>query len=716
MDIDELASFGAPPRLVPMLAASGLKKLYPPQEAAVREGLLSGEGFSFVVSAPTASGKTLIAEMAALSVILRKSGKVIYLVPLRALAREKYDEFTQKYKGVRVVQSTGDFDSEGPWLTGADIIICTNEKLDSLIRHRAQWLGSVGLIVADEVHLLGDGHRGPALEVVLTRLRFINPRLRVLALSATIPNGGEIAGWLGAKLIESDWRPVPLREGVFFNGASIFNDGTVDWAPAESGLDALDLAIETIKGGGQALVFVSTRKSAEAMAKKAAPYVRALIGPAEAEELGKLGKAVLQSTAEPTRLCRRLAESVAEGAAFHHAGVIYAQRKLVEDAFRANKVKLLASTTTLAMGLNLPSRRVIVKDWWRYEPGTGMQSIPVIEAKQMCGRAGRPGYDRLGEAVMIARNRRDERHLFEKYIKGEPERIESRLASESALRTHILASVAGMFTTDMKELMEFLGATFFAHQGGTGLLLPIARDIIDFLREEGMIKDEGGEFRATRFGRRVAELYIDPLSAVIIRDALAVPKEKSPFPVFHMLARTPDMMRVQVKKKDRDEILEVFGVHRATLLLPDEDIYPDEEILSELKTASVLMQWVLEMTEEKIVEHFGIGPGDLRTLVELADWLLYSSAEICKAVGPKEAAKTLGATRTRVNYGVKEELLPLVALRGIGRVRARALFNAGFPAPADIGRAPAERLAQVPGIGEAIARDIKKQATGMSNN
>ncbi|MDA8387087.1 MAG: DEAD/DEAH box helicase, partial [Nitrospiraceae bacterium] len=650
MDIDDLASFGAPPALAAMLASSGFKKLYPPQEVAVREGLLKSEG-SFVVSAPTASGKTLIAEMAALSVFLRKAGKIIYLVPLRALAREKYEEFTRKYgqTGVKVVQSTGDLDSGGPWLSRADIIICTNEKLDSLIRHRAEWLSKAGLIVADEVHLLGDGRRGPVLEVVLTRLRFLNPGIRVLALSATIPNSEEIAGWLGAKLVESDWRPVPLREGVFFNGAAIFNDGVVDWVPPESGVDALDLALETIKQGGQALIFVATRKSAEALAKKSLPYVRALLEPAAAGELEKLGWAILETTSEPTRLCRRLADCVSEGAAFHHAGIIYGQRKLIEDAFRANRIKLLASTTTLAMGLNLPSRRVIVRDWWRYEPGTGMQSIPVIEAKQMSGRAGRPGYDRFGEAVMIAKNKRDEQLLFEKYIKGEPEKIDSRLASEPALRTHVLASVAGMFTTDMNELMEFLGGTFFARQGGAGYLLPIARDIIGFLSEEGMIKKDGeGGFKATGFGRRVSELYIDPLSAVVIRDALALPKEKSSFAVFHMLARTPDMMRVPVRKKDRDEMMEVFSVHASTLLLPDEDTYLTEDVLSELKTASILMQWVLEMTEEKIVEHFGIGPGDLRTLVDLADWLLYSSVEICRVAGPKDALKGLGAARIRV--------------------------------------------------------------------
>ena len=716
MQISELEAYGAPPQLARALRAAGRVKLYPPQADAVREGLFSS-GESFVISAPTAAGKTLIAEMAALSVFLQKKGKIIYLVPLRALAREKFEDFSAKYKaiGMKVVLSTGDFDSDEPWHKQADLVICTNEKLDSLIRHRAPWLAQVGLIVADEVHLLGDGHRGPTLEVVLTRLRFINPSIRTIALSATIPNAAEIAGWLGARLIQSGWRPVPLREGVFFNGAVIFNDGSVNWVQASSGLDALDLALETIGQGGQALVFVGTRKSAEALAKKSEAHVRAHLSHLEAEKLGKLSREMEGSAAEPTRLGKRLAGCVASGVAFHHAGIIYTQRKLVEDAFRGNRIKLLASTTTLAMGLNLPSRRVIIRDWWRYQPGGGMQSIPVIEVKQMAGRAGRPGYDKFGEAVMIARNKRDETLLFERYIKGEPEDISSMLASETALRTHILSSIAGLFTTDMGQLMEFLGKTFFAHQRGTGFLSPIAESITAFLQEEGMIKTEAnGRFTATKFGRRVSELYIDPLGAVIIRDALRSPKEKSPFALFHMLARTPGMMRIPVRKKDRDEMMDVFSAHAPSLLMPDDNIHLTEDLLAELKTASVLMQWILEMPEEKIVNRFGIGPGDLRTLVELADWLLYSSREIARVIGLKGAGEDIAVTRIRTHYGVKEELLALVGLRGIGRVRARGLYEAGFKNLEDISWAAVEGLSAVPGIGEGIAMDIKKQTAAGS--
>jgi|Deesub1362A_J573_1020465.scaffolds.fasta_scaffold00045_40 helicase len=710
MIINALRVYGGSERLIAALSATGIKELHPPQALSIKEGLLTGSD-SFVVAAPTASGKTLVAEMAMLKVFFERAGKVIYLVPLRALAAEKYYDFSKKYKdsGVKVVQSTGDFDSADPWLYDADVIITTNEKLDSLIRHRAPWLREVKLIIADEIHLLGDSHRGPTLEIVLTRLRTMSPETRFIALSATIPNAAEIARWLGARLVESDWRPVPLREGVYFNGTVTFNDGTVKWAAKESSSDVIDLALETIKEGGQALIFVNTRKSTEAVAVKASKFVASILQTKELHSLKKLSFEVISASAEPTRLCRKLSETVSRGVAFHHAGINYSQRKLIEDAFRANRIKVIVATTTLAMGLNLPSRRVIIRDWVRYESALGMQPVPAIEIKQMSGRAGRPGFDKYGEAVIVARSKRDEKRLFEKYITGEVEEIDSQLADESALRAHILSSIAGAFTTSRAELKDFLQNTFFAHQRGTDYLSSIADDIVEFLEAEGMIVSGKRGIAATRFGHRVSELYIDPVTAVMLRDALKRPAEKKPFPLLYMIASTPDMMKLSLKKKDFEEMLEIFYVHADDLLIPEEDRYPSEEMLSEIKTASVLMQWILEMPEDKIADYFDIGPGDLRTLVELSDWLLYSSGEIARVFGIKDVLKELSLLRTRVRYGVREELLELVSLRGVGRVRARSLFNAGYKGLKDIKEASVTELAKVPAMGKALAESIKGQ-------
>ncbi|MFO0795438.1 MAG: DEAD/DEAH box helicase [Candidatus Brocadiaceae bacterium] len=709
MIVSNLDVYGGSKQLIEVLASTGLKELYPPQVQAIKAGLLQSQD-SFVVAAPTASGKTFIAEMAALKVFFETGGKVVYLVPLRALAREKYDDFSKKYKdaGARIVQSTGDFDSADPWLYESNLIITTNEKMDSLIRHRASWLRDICLVVADEIHLIGDPNRGPTLEVVLTRLKWINPGLRVLALSATIPNATEIAHWLDAQLIESNWRPVPLREGVYFDETITFQDGNVTKVQKESSLDIVNLGLETIKDGGQALVFVNTRKSTEAVAHNLSLDVAELLTGQDKKYLKTLSEQVIEVSSEPIHLCKKLAECVGSGVAFHHAGIISAQRKIVEDGFRTNKIKLVAATTTLAMGLNLPSRRVIIRDWWRYESGLGMQPIPVMEIKQMSGRAGRPGFDKYGEAVIIAKNKRDEEYLMENYIAGKPEKINSQLASESAFRSHILASIAGVFTRSRAELLDFLRKTFFVYQEGTESLASVTNTIVNFLKKEEMISDKRG-LVATRFGRRVSDLYIDPLTGVIMRDALHQPMEKAVFALLHMIAHTPDMMTLQLRKKDYEEMLDVYHAHADGLLIPKEEKYPSDEILSEIKTASLLMQWIEETPEDKVVGHFGVGPGDLRTLVELSDWLLYSAGEIGKVFGLKEVEKPLSFLRVRVFYGIKEELLQLVSLRGIGRVRARNLYNAGYKTLKDIKGAAVEGLVKIPTIGKAIAEDIKKQ-------
>lgn len=194
-----------------------ITELRPAQVKAVNRGLL--EGKNMLVCTPTASGKTLIAELAGMKKILEENAKVIYIVPLKALASEKYKDFKKKYGSfARIALSIGDLDSADPYLADYDLIICTSEKLDSLIRHHAPWLSAVGCVVVDEVHLLNDPGRGPTLEILLTMLRQILSNVQILALSATIGNPEELANWLDAELIIDNWRPVKLHKGVYLKG------------------------------------------------------------------------------------------------------------------------------------------------------------------------------------------------------------------------------------------------------------------------------------------------------------------------------------------------------------------------------------------------------------------------------------------------------------------------------------------------------------------
>ncbi|HYV99836.1 MAG TPA: DEAD/DEAH box helicase, partial [Candidatus Acidoferrum sp.] len=212
-----------------VLARAGYETLYPPQEDAIKAGALDGK--NIVLASPTASGKTLLAELVIMKAIMERGGRALYLTPLRALTSEKYEDF-QKYTSiekhpgnlVRVAVTSGDYDSSDIYLSNFDVIISTNEKADSLLRHRSPWISEVSVVVVDEVHLITEADRGPTLEVVLTRLLEINPNIQVIALSATIKNAAEMAKWLNAKPITTEWRPVPLREGVYYNGEVQFKD------------------------------------------------------------------------------------------------------------------------------------------------------------------------------------------------------------------------------------------------------------------------------------------------------------------------------------------------------------------------------------------------------------------------------------------------------------------------------------------------------------
>jgi len=212
-----------PPELHEILSKDGIDELRPAQEKAIEAGLL--EHKNILVCTPTASGKTLIAEFTMLKSVFERKGRAIYIVPLVALASEKSKHFKRRYSAqCRVALSVGDMDSADPHLAEYDIIVCTAEKLDSLLRHHAPWLGRVATIIVDEVHLLNDVSRGPTLEILLTMLRRVLPNVQIVALSATIGNPAALADWLGAELVIDGWRPTALHKGVFYDNKIEFED------------------------------------------------------------------------------------------------------------------------------------------------------------------------------------------------------------------------------------------------------------------------------------------------------------------------------------------------------------------------------------------------------------------------------------------------------------------------------------------------------------
>ncbi|SEH17552.1 helicase [Natronorubrum sediminis] len=717
MNLEELS--GLPPGATDHFRQEGIEELYPPQAEAVDAGATDGE--NLVAAVPTASGKTMIAALAMLSAVER-GGKALYIVPLRALASEKRDEF-EAYEqfGITTGVTTGNYESTDDWLATKDIIVATSEKVDSLVRNGAGWLSELTCVVSDEVHLIDDRNRGPTLEVTLAKLQQLNPAMQTVALSATVGNADEIADWLDASLVDSDWRPIDLEMGVHYGNALNFDDGSTREVPVE-GSEKQEAALvrDILQEGGSSLVFVSSRRNAEAAASRLGGVSGPELSGEERTELAELAAEIRDDS--DTETSKDLADCVERGAAFHHAGLSSTQRSLVEDAFRDRLLKVISATPTLAAGVNTPARRVIVRDWRRFDPSAGgMAPLDVLEVHQMMGRAGRPGLDPYGEAVLLAKSHDESQELFDRYIWADPEAVRSKLAAEPALRTHVLATIASGFARTRGGLLEFLEATLYASQSSeAGRLESVTDEVLSYLERNDFIErdgkteqtnDDAGAFtsaadladqqrskneqtlEATSLGHTVSRLYLDPMSAAEIVHGLEGAEERpTALGLYQLVSRTPDMYELYLRSGEDEKFGELFYERERELLGDAPSEFEEgrfEDWLAALKTGTLLEDWAEEADEETITERYKIGPGDLRGKVDTAEWLL-GAAESLAAEIDSEWTVAVREARARVEHGVGEELLELVSVGGVGRKRARRLYEAGVEEPADLRSAEKE--------------------------
>lgn len=692
-----------------------IKELYPPQKEAM-EVIERNE--SLLMSVPTAAGKTVVAYNALMKAV-KEGKKGIFLVPLRALAWEKVTELRDICKnilnGAKIGVSVGDFDKVRG-LSKYDIIVATSERADSLIRHNPSWLTEVGCLVSDEIHLINDSNRGPTLEVTLSKFREINPDIQIIGLSATVSNSKEVAKWLGATLVESDFRPVPLKKGICI-------DNEIEWDESEFKRIDIDgtegIALDNLPD--QCLVFVNTRRSAEAQAKRLGMLIGKRLTSEETEVLKTYTNELNNGADEVTSVDSNLTKLIEKGVAYHHAGLTNRQRQLIEKGFREKRIKALCATPTLAAGVNLPAKRVIIRDLTRWDSSfQSNQPLPVLEIQQMLGRAGRPGFDVDGEGVLIAKNSDQKTQIIETYFEGETEPVLSRLGSEPALRTHLLSLIASGTITTTEEMHSFLKKTLFGAQGELWRTQHRINKVLNFLDKEDLIEIEGkidGDFipanaslqeklRATAFGRKVSQLYIDPLSGVIIRNALESEVPANPLGLLHTIARTPDIYSLYVRKNEMETYLTHLMQMEADLMLPPPIEHTELEFyLWDLKTALLLMDWVEETPEEHLMKRYSTTPGDIRAKVETAGWILYSMSELSELLSPN-TTKMIAELEIRISNGVRKELLPLLEIDSIGRVRARSLFNAGFTSQSSIREAKPSELSEIPGIGSKLAERL----------
>lgn len=359
-----------------------------------------------------------------------------------------------------------------------------------------------------------------------------------------------------------------------------------------------------------------------------------------------------------------------------------------------------------------------------------MTDIPVLEYLQQAGRAGRPDFnDEYGEAILIAKNEAHAEQLTEKYVQGEPEAIYSKVASQPVLRTYCLSLVASEYVTTTNQLIDFFNDTFFAHQyEDAQAIQQKLEQTIQQLREWGFLKGENQyendsfttadqlatpeTLQATPLGRRVSELYIDPLSAnEIIRGMYkASTRPTTLYAWIQLLSSTAEMRPLlRIKTAEYEEIQERLEENKKELLTKEPSIYEPsyEQYLETIKTANMLEAWCEEASEEELLENYSVRPGELRARTSIADWLLYAASELARILQFHHHRTPINNARVRLKYGAKEELLPLLKLKNVGRVRARKLYRNKLHTLADLKTIDAQTLANI--IGAKTAKDIKKQ-------
>ncbi|MUM65532.1 DEAD/DEAH box helicase [Acidianus infernus] len=702
MEFTPIDKLNVDERIIKILKKKGIEKLNPVQTDAVNSGLL--EGKRLLVTSPTGSGKTLIAELGIISHLLSKGGKAVYITPLKALTAEKYNELKDwEELGFKVGMTSGDYDSDDAWLENYDIIVSTYEKIDSLWRHNPSWLSEVDYFVLDEFHYLNDEERGPVVESVAIRAK----RKNLLALSATISNYEKIANWLNAIPVTTNWRPVPLREGVIVEGKKsyqlIFPDETIE---IKGNDPIIAYTLYVLEHGGQVLVFRNSRKMAESTAKKISSSMGLLSLPDK--ELLKVGEEIKNVEDAGSDEKEELYELVVRGVAFHHAGLSKGLREIIERAFRERKIKVIVATPTLAAGVNLPARAVIIGDFHRYNRKIlGYQEeIPIMEYKQMAGRAGRPGFDKEGEAVIVVRNKKEAEKVFKKYILSPPEPIESRLGNESAFYSFLLGIISSEKKISEDDLEDYAMDTLLDKD----VAEKYVKRGITWLRDNEFIAGDD-ELVLTKFGKRVADLYINPFTAKVFKDYLTKSDKSCNIAYLHLVAYTPDGPTVSVTRSELEELVDEAPCPLFVEEPEDEDEFYN--YVSALKVAMIINDWIEEVDEDVILSRYGIGSGDLRSIIDTMDWLTYSGYNVAKVLDLKEHYESLYTLNLRVKDGVKEELLDLVKIQGVGRKRARILYNHGIKKPEDVVM-NVEKVKSLLGqkIGEKIAKEAARIIAG----
>jgi replicative superfamily II helicase len=620
-----------------------------------------------VVAAPTASGKTVLAELAMVRELSKpKRGKILYLAPLRALTNEKESEWNTLFTpmGFEVYVVSGERELDPAKARSAQIIISTPEKWDSSSRKHStthKFVNDVSVIIIDEVHLLDSDERGGVLEALVTRMKRIrHDKVRIVALSATMPNVGEVAQWIGASndhtfTFNDSFRPVPLKADVFR-----YNPGKNKFVDKYIRLYKAVQLVEPHILDGQALIFVATRSDTVQAASK-------LI---EIFEKKSTKLATNESEQIAARIKNKsLSDAVRNGVGFHHAGLVKQDRDIVEEAFKGGHIKILVSTSTLAWGVNLPARVVVIRDIANEVIDEDMSSLDIL---QMIGRAGRPQYDERGFGWIIAPRDRAE-DFIEMLREGPP--IRSQL--NKTLSEHLNAEISMGTINSRAEAKKWLSETFYYVQNPQSSVL--LDDHVNTLINQGFAVEADDLLLPTELGKLASKYYLRLNTARGFAQLKEAPTDEE---LLDAVASAEEFADVVVRRN------EVSAIKRT------QSSYQGHKS----KVCAILDTY--------------IGRGEIAEALKSDAWLIRQNAlrllsaleAFIERFNTPETVLRARILALRLEYGAPEELCSLLQLDGIGIKQATQLHAQGVRSPLDLTPTILSRLIS----GARIARSIDR--------
>lgn len=666
-----------------------IKEFNPAQKAVIESGYLEDKS-NYIISIPTASGKTVLGILPALKTILN-GGKAIYAAPLLSIQNEKVKEFKAfEEHGIKV----------GKHPSNSDLSVMVFESFDALTRFSWNVLREVDTLIIDEFHMIGEYSRGPTLESAITRAKIINPSLRIIALSATLKNIDEIEQWLDGKTVEHNYRPVPLNKEVL--DAEMFNTKNKN--------DVIVKIVEkAIEDNSQALSFVSTRRFTESLATYVAKKIDKKTTKEQKQKFKQVADKLLEVPKKkgslPTTTCLKLAEAAEKGVVFHHAGLFNEQKEIIEDEFRKGNILMITATPSLMYGVNLPSKYVIIRDHTRWT-SNGPASIPVFDYEQMSGRAGRPQYDDVGYSYLVAKTMDEAFDLEARYVNGEIELTNSKLIdNKDAIYKQIIAQIASSLSKNLDDLNDFFGKTLYGFQMKNNPSMSMfAQDslnwelesALEFLLQNGIIRATPEGLKTTDFGNLIAKSNYAVETAVKIKEYVSTMEKLNPAEMIYALAETPDLPLISFKgRKSKDPVrdkLSECGLFAVDIGNPE-------------ATAVSLIEWIDERNEYEIENAYNVYSASTRRSAYEASRLVKFAKNTLEVLGNYSNLKDMDYLSARLYYGVKEDIIPLVVgVKRLGRKRARLLMKTFGD---NLSEASEKELQKVEGIGPKLAGKVK---------